>query len=85
MLSPLQAVDNRNCTDKLLGLYGWHCKAYLPAICVPEDLLSGHKRVHAVKYQAIMCANDIECELHGPYPGHRHDTGEFISFAANCE
>ncbi|CAN7991473.1 unnamed protein product [Ixodes hexagonus] len=36
---------------------------------------SGHKRLHAVKYQAVMCANGIVCQLDGPYPGHRHDAG----------
>ncbi|XP_070379835.1 uncharacterized protein [Dermacentor albipictus] len=36
---------------------------------------SGHKRVHVVKYQAIMCANGIVCDLAGPYLGHRHDAG----------
>lgn len=36
---------------------------------------SGHKRVHAVKYQAVMCANGVICELDGPFPGHRHDAG----------
>ncbi|KAH7955737.1 hypothetical protein HPB52_003420 [Rhipicephalus sanguineus] len=36
---------------------------------------SGHKRVHALKYQAVMGANGIVCELDGPYPGSRHDAG----------
>ncbi|XP_072140392.1 uncharacterized protein [Dermacentor andersoni] len=36
---------------------------------------SGHKRVHGVKYQSVMCANGIVCDLDGPYPGHRHDAG----------
>ncbi|XP_075560183.1 uncharacterized protein LOC142592556 [Dermacentor variabilis] len=36
---------------------------------------SDHKRVHSVKYQSVMCANGIVCDLDGPYPGHRHDAG----------
>ncbi|XP_075539760.1 uncharacterized protein LOC142574599 [Dermacentor variabilis] len=36
---------------------------------------SGHKRHHALKYQAVMCANGIVCQLDGPYEGHRHDAG----------
>ncbi|KAM7313915.1 uncharacterized protein ISCGN_003702 [Ixodes scapularis] len=34
---------------------------------------SGHKRVHAIKYQGSMCANGIIVEMNGLYPGHRHD------------
>ncbi|XP_072145152.1 uncharacterized protein [Dermacentor andersoni] len=36
---------------------------------------SGHKRVHALKYQSLMCPNGLICELDGPYPGSRHDAG----------
>ncbi|KAL3209184.1 hypothetical protein MRX96_009372 [Rhipicephalus microplus] len=34
---------------------------------------SGHKRQHSVKYQSVMCANGIVCQLDGPYAGHKHD------------
>ncbi|CAN7948011.1 unnamed protein product [Ixodes hexagonus] len=48
-------------------------------ICRPskdqKPYFSGHKRVHVVKYQAVMCANGIICQLDGPYEGHRHDAG----------
>ncbi|XP_040064314.1 protein ALP1-like [Ixodes scapularis] len=48
-------------------------------ICRPTEdqrlYFSGHKRVHAIKYQGIMCANGIIVEMNGPYPGHRHDAG----------
>ncbi|KAG0427280.1 hypothetical protein HPB47_025656 [Ixodes persulcatus] len=48
-------------------------------ICRPSTnqriYFSGHKRLHALKYQSIMCANGIICQLDGPYPGHRHDAG----------
>ncbi|CAN7939657.1 unnamed protein product, partial [Ixodes hexagonus] len=48
-------------------------------ICRPTEdqrlFFSGHKRVHALKYQGVMCANGIVAEMHGPYPGHGHDAG----------
>ncbi|KAH8031608.1 hypothetical protein HPB51_019508 [Rhipicephalus microplus] len=37
---------------------------------------SGHKRQHSVKYQSVMCANGIVCQLDGPYIGHKHDAGQ---------
>ncbi|XP_077536025.1 uncharacterized protein LOC144148351 [Haemaphysalis longicornis] len=33
----------------------------------------GHKQVHCLKYQSLMCPNGIICQLDGPYPGRRHD------------
>ncbi|KAM7311147.1 hypothetical protein ISCGN_008054 [Ixodes scapularis] len=48
-------------------------------ICRPSKdqrpYFSGHKRVHALKYQAVMCANGMICQLDGPFPGHKHDAG----------
>ncbi|XP_049515136.1 uncharacterized protein LOC119433401 [Dermacentor silvarum] len=44
-------------------------------ICRPSVNQRSHKRVHAVKYQSVMCANGIVCDLDGPYSGHRHDAG----------
>ncbi|XP_077522953.1 uncharacterized protein LOC144133675 [Amblyomma americanum] len=48
-------------------------------ICRPSEgqrvYFSGHKRVHALKYQALMCPNGLICQLDGPYPGSRHDAG----------
>ncbi|XP_077553432.1 uncharacterized protein LOC144168291 [Haemaphysalis longicornis] len=48
-------------------------------ICRPtvdqQEYFSGHKRCHVVKYQAVMCANGIICQLDGPYKGRRHDAG----------
>ncbi|CAN8023026.1 unnamed protein product [Ixodes persulcatus] len=48
-------------------------------ICRPKRnqkaYFSGHKRMHVVKYQSIMCPNGIVCQLDGPYPGRRHDAG----------
>ncbi|XP_042150753.1 uncharacterized protein LOC120849884 [Ixodes scapularis] len=52
-------------------------------ICRPTEdqrlYFSGHKRVHAIKYQGVMCANGIIVEMNGPYPGHRHDAGKSIA------
>ncbi|XP_065311757.1 uncharacterized protein [Dermacentor albipictus] len=48
-------------------------------ICRPKrnqrDYFSGHKRMHMLKYQSVMCPNGIVCQLDGPYPGRRHDAG----------
>ncbi|KAL3220713.1 hypothetical protein MRX96_005161 [Rhipicephalus microplus] len=48
-------------------------------ICRPcklqQEHYSGHKRFHCQKYQAIMCANGIICQLDGPFRGRRHDAG----------
>ncbi|XP_077500915.1 uncharacterized protein LOC144111478 isoform X1 [Amblyomma americanum] len=48
-------------------------------ICRPKRnqraYFSGHKRVHCVKYQSLMCPNGIVCQLDGAYPGRRHDAG----------
>nr|XP_054925854.1 uncharacterized protein LOC126529591 [Dermacentor andersoni] len=48
-------------------------------ICRPKrnqrDYFSGHKRIHVVKYQSVMCPNGIVWQLDGLYPGKRHDAG----------
>ncbi|CAN7946698.1 unnamed protein product, partial [Ixodes hexagonus] len=48
-------------------------------ICRPsllqQEHFSGHKRFHVLKYQAVMCANGIICQLDGPFRGRRHDGG----------
>ncbi|KAH6925862.1 hypothetical protein HPB50_011309 [Hyalomma asiaticum] len=48
-------------------------------ICRPSEdqrqYFSSHKRSHAMKYQAVMCAKGLVCELDDPYPGKRHDGG----------
>lgn len=52
-------------------------------ICRPtvdqQEYFSGHKRCHVVKYQAVMCANGMICQLNGPYKGRRHDAGKIIA------
>lgn len=73
----LQAVHNK-------GAALQNCWAFIDGtarpICRPSEdqhaYFSGHKRLHVLKYQAVMCANGLVCDLDGPYPGRRHDAGE---------
>ncbi|KAL3184053.1 hypothetical protein MRX96_006165 [Rhipicephalus microplus] len=48
-------------------------------ICRPSQdqrlYFSGHKRLHVLKYQSLMCPNGLTCQLDGPYTGRRHDAG----------
>ena len=48
-------------------------------ICRPQQLqrvvYNGHKRVHALKYQAIATPNGLIANLYGPIEGRRHDSG----------
>lgn len=48
-------------------------------ICRPsiqqEEYYSGHKRVHCVKYQSVLCPDGIIINLKGAFPGRRHDAG----------
>lgn len=37
-------------------------------------LFSGHKRIHCLKFQSIMTANGIICNMFGPVEGRRHDS-----------
>eukprot|EP00795_Rhopilema_esculentum_P008805 gene8805-biopygen1709 len=46
-------------------------------ICRPVEnqktVYNGHKRVHALKYQAVVAANGLIANLYGPVEGKRHD------------
>ena len=48
------------------------------AICRPSlnqrEVYNGHKRCHALKFQAVMAPNGIVANLQGPYEGRRHDS-----------
>lgn len=48
-------------------------------ICRPSKhqrlLFSGHKRVHALKFQSVVTPDGLISHLSGPYAGHRHDVG----------
>ena len=54
----------------------------------PDDLqravYSGHKHVHALKYQAVMMANGIIADVFGPVPGPRHDSLVLTRCASVC-
>ena len=47
-------------------------------ICRPSihqrKVYSGHKRVHALKFQSIQVPNGIIAHMYGPIEGHRHDS-----------
>ena len=38
-------------------------------------IYNGHKRVHAIKFQAIVTPNGLIANLFGPVEGRRHDSG----------
>lgn len=40
---------------------------------IQRELYSGHKRVHALKWQGVILPNGIIGDLHGPEVGRRHD------------
>ena len=57
-------------------------------ICRPVEgqrsCYNGHKRVHALKYQSIVCPNGLIANMYGPVEGRRHDSGLLrISQVAN--
>ena len=62
-----------------------HCWGFIDGtvmqICRPKEhqrqLYSGHKRVHCLKFQSVMCPNGIISSFMGPYIGRRHDAGMF--------
>ena len=48
-------------------------------ICRPErhqrQFYNGHKRTHAIKFQAVAAPDGLIVHLYGPVEGHRHDAG----------
>ena len=48
-------------------------------ICRPGEMqrtvYNGHKRVHAIKCQAIATTNGLVASIYGPIEGRRHDSG----------
>ena len=51
-------------------------------ICRPikghKSVFNGHKRIHSLKYQSLMCANGIISHFFGPVEGRRHDSGMYF-------
>lgn len=45
--------------------------------------VSGHKKVHAIKFQSIVVPNGLDANLFGPVEGKRHDRG-MLDYYANC-
>ncbi|KAH7965735.1 hypothetical protein HPB49_010261 [Dermacentor silvarum] len=70
-----------------------NCWAFIDAtvlpICRPSKVqrthFSGHKRLHALKYQSLMCPNGLICELDGPYPGSKHDADPASTSTSSTE
>ena len=48
------------------------------SVCKPAEgqrqLYNGHKRIHAIKFQSIVCPNGMIANLYGPIEGRRHDS-----------
>lgn len=65
----------RSCWGFIDGTAGRMCRPTVDQ----KEFFSGHKRCHVVKYQAVMCANGIICQLDRPYKGRRHDAGKIIA------
>ncbi|KAJ0400011.1 hypothetical protein ATCC90586_008117 [Pythium insidiosum] len=38
-----------------------------------KEVYNGHKRKHSLKYQAVMAADGMFCDVFGPEAGRRHD------------
>ena len=81
MLSPRQlqifanAVHNKGAA--LNNCWGFIDGTVRP-ICRPNQnqraVYNGHKRVHAIKFQSVVCPNGIIANLFGPVDGRRHDS-----------
>ncbi len=58
-------------------------------VCRPshgqEELFSGHKRCHVVKYQHVMLPNGIIAHCFGPFPGRRNDAGMYRDSGIDAE
>ncbi|XP_067040714.1 uncharacterized protein [Acropora muricata] len=44
-------------------------------------LFSGHKRVHGIKFQSVVCPNGLIAHLYGPIAGRHHDA--FLLYESN--
>ena len=48
------------------------------SVCRPGEgqrqLYNGHKRVHGIKFQSIVCPDGMIVNLYGPFKGRRHDS-----------
>lgn len=71
-----EAVAGKAPVTKPLFIWGFIDGTPRP-VCRPKIaqrlFYSGHKRVHCLKFQSIMCANGIMAHMFGPIEGSRHD------------
>lgn len=62
----------------LLNCWGFIDGTIMP-ICRPtkdqKTVYSGHKRVHALKFQSVVAPNGLVANFFGPIEGRRHDSG----------
>ena len=56
-----------------MGVYRWNCESLLSPQVAQRLLYNGHKRHHALKYQAVSTPNGLVANLYGPIEGKRHD------------
>ena len=42
-----------------------------------ESVFNGHKRIHSLKYQAVICPNGMIVHFFGPIEGRRHDSAVY--------
>lgn len=56
---------------------------YAAAFHEIRKFFSSLERVHAMKFQSIMCPNGIIAQVKGPYFGSQQDSGTF--FQADCK
>lgn len=72
----MQAIQQKNAP--LRNCWGF-IDGTARAICRPgvdqQEYFSGHKRLHCVKYQSVLCPDGIIVSLLGPFHGRRHDAG----------
>ena len=62
------ALDN--CWGFLDGTQGRMCRP-----CIgQQSVFNGHKRIHSLKYQALMCPDGMMPHFYGPIEGCRHDS-----------
>ena len=70
-----EAITSK-CGGMLDCIFGWidgtKRKVAKPSKC-QRVMYSGHKRVHCLKYQGILCPSGIIVSMFGPVEGRRHD------------
>ena len=59
-----------NCWGFLDGTQGHMCR---PGVG-QQSVFNGHKRIHSLKYQAVMCPDGMMPHFFGPIEGRRHDS-----------